>query len=129
MDDILYINDKLLEQMQIYCSDKLLMMVFDDFRKEAPIVLNGDKPKYWCVTDFLRRASDVSIVNKLQVILTFINCNGCVCIDDVNYIDMSNPLLLLKNSSLITDEELGFLNDPWFDYHQFGREPHLDIVD
>lgn len=127
--DVLYITNEVESKMKEFCTEELLHAVFEDFSKNAEILRKQDeqKPsKMWDVSDYINN-NKLAIVDKMNVILSFIACGGIVYIDDVPYLDVSNPLAIIKRKGLIDDVQLEILNDPWFHYYCMKITPHFSI--
>lgn len=127
--DILYITNEVESKMKLFCADELLQAVFDDFSKNAEIIKKEEvqKPsKMWIVSDYINNNS-IDIINKMNVILSFIACGGIVQIDNIPYLDVSNPLAIIKQKGLINDVQLETLNDPWFYYYSLKKQPHFTL--
>ena len=131
--DIMYLNKDCLEQLLTYCTKQLISLVINDFTKYYKIVYCNDgtssPQNFWVANDYVLKNTDVSLINKTQVIIAFINSGGTIEINREIFFDMGNPLWLMYKNNLINETELEQLNNPWFDYLQYGKEkPLLDVV-
>lgn len=128
MEDIIYISDVLILKIKEYCSDALLSEVFESFGKNAPVVVkkDGESPsKFWSLTQFI--ADDtIDIMNKLNVILSFIQSGGIIEYQDKKYFDIVNIAAILKQQGIINDYQLSKLMEPWFQFNVKGQIPWFD---
>ena len=126
--DIIYISDELILKIKEYCSDRLLSEVFESFEKNATVVVkkDGETPsKFWSLTRFI--ADDtIDIMNKLNVILSFIQSGGTIEYQDKKYFDIVNIVAILKQQGLINDDQLSKLMEPWFQFNMNGQIPWFD---
>lgn len=129
--DLLYISVNALNELREYCSDELLSAVLTDFQRIGKVIQNNDikqhPTRFWQIESFINKESDVSLVNKLQVIIAFIKIGGIVETFGQKFIAVS-ILSVLQNRGYISEKELGFLNDPWFLYDMGKSKPYLDLV-
>lgn len=131
MEDILFITQEIENRMRVFCSEELIKHVFDDFSKHAVIKLRKEtkKPsKVWNITNYIHDDT-INIINKMNVVLSFIQCGGIVQFNGHDYFDTSNPLAVIKACGLIDEEQLGILNDPWFYYNlDNSRTPNFKLL-
>lgn len=129
--DLLYISKNVLAELRDYCSDELLSAVLSDFKKIGKVIQNNDierhPTRFWQIEDYINTNSQVSLINKLQVILAFIKIGGIVEAFGQKFIAVS-ILSVLQNRGYISENELGILNDPWFLYDMGESKPYLDLV-
>lgn len=129
---ILYIGKSVLDDLMNVCSRKLLWEVLNDLADTGKVIYSNDvkqhPTKFWQIdADYLSVKSQVSVINKLQVVFAFINVGGVVELFGQKFID-SSILAILQNKGLISEEELAILNDPWFNYNMGGNSPMLDLI-
>ncbi len=129
---ILYIGKSVLDDLMNVCSRKLLWEVLNDLADTGKVIYSNDvkqhPTKFWQIdADYLSVKSQVSVINKLQVVFAFINVGGVVELFGQKFID-SSILAILQNKGLISEEELAILNDPWFDYNMGGNSLQLDLI-
>lgn len=128
MEDIIYISDELIMKIKEYCSDVLLSEVFESFEKNAPVVVkkDGERPsKFWSLTQFIVDDT-IDIMNKLNVILSFIQSGGIIEYQDKKYFDIVNIVAILKQQGIINDDQLSKLMEPWFQFNINGQIPWFD---
>ena len=104
-----------------------------DFSKYAVIVKkeeNHHPSRIWVISDYIRNNS-IDIINKMNVVLSFIHSGGIIKIDENTYLDSSNPLSVVKKLGIIDDIQLELLNNPWFYYNYMQKKPyfHLTLID
>lgn len=127
--DILYITQAVEERLKEFCSEDLIQYVFEDFRKHATIAIKEEThvpSKMWVMSDFIRDKS-INIIDKMNVVLSFIASGGIIQIDGIPYFDTSNPLAIVNRLGIINDEQLEILNDPWFFYNYKNIKPHFKL--
>ena len=81
---------------------------------------------YTVMSDFIRDKS-INIIDKMNVVLSFIASGGIIKIDGIPYFDTSNPLAIVNRLGIINDEQLEKLNDPWFFYNYKNIKPHFKL--
>lgn len=129
---ILYIGKSVLDDLMNVCSRKLLWEVLNDLADTGKVIYSNDVKQHptkflQIDADYLSVKSQVSVINKLQVVFAFINVGGVVELFGQKFID-SSILAILQNKGLISEEELAILNDPWFNYNMGGNSPMLDLI-
>ena len=130
--NILYIGESALKDLISVCSRKLLWEVFNDLANVGKIIYSNDvkqhPTKFWQIDDdYILDSGQVSVINKLQVVIAFINVGGVVDLFGQKFMD-SSILVPLQNNHFISQEELAILNDPWFNYNMDGKLPQLDLL-
>lgn len=114
--DILYITQAVEERLKEFCSEDLIQYVFEDFRKHATIVIKEEThvpSKMWVMSDFIRDKS-INIIDKMNVVLSFIASGGIIQIDGIPYFDTSNPLAIVNRLGIINDEQSSLISN----YHK-----------
>lgn len=128
--DILYITQAVEDRLKAFCSEDLIKYVFEDFKRNATIVIKEETQvpsKVWVMSDYIRDRS-INIIDKMNVVLSFIASGGIIQIDDTPFFDTSNPLAIAKKMGIINDEQLEVLNDPWFYYNYLQKKPHFELT-
>ena len=79
--DYLFITDKLERETIYVCGLSLYVSVYEDFQKKFGIYRREetDKPNhFWKVTNYLHETSDVSLFDRVKVIIAFVWKKGMV---------------------------------------------------
>ena len=128
--DILYITQSVEDRIKEFCSEELINYVLKDFNKYAVIVKkeeNQHPSRIWVISDYIRNNS-IDIINKMNVVLSFIYSGGIIQIDEDIFNDSSNPLAVVKKLGIIDDIQLEVLNDPWFYYNCMQKKPYFHLT-
>lgn len=92
--DILYITQAVEDRLKEFCSEDLIKHVFEDFKRNSTIVMKEENQvpsKEWIVSDYIHDKS-INIIDKMNVVLSFIASGGIIQIDNTPYFDTFNPL-------------------------------------
>lgn len=92
--DILYITQAVEDRLKEFCSEDLIKHVFEDFKRNSTIVMKEENQvpsKVWIVSDYIHDKS-INIIDKMNVVLSFIASGGIIQIDNTPYFDTFNPL-------------------------------------
>lgn len=141
--DILVLNKAIESGMKTFCSDALYNHVFDIFAQQGWVIYDErfeltssnlfgiTVHSLWIIDDFIEN-NEVSFANKLNLLMAYLECHGCILWGKENYSGRYFvPFLqrLVKESYLdenLNAETFGL----WNEYRQ-GRtpKPHFDYIE
>lgn len=116
--DTLYISPETIKELAEYCEDNLIFEVFEDFKKKGQIIEKNDEEhpsKSWIITDFIVD-NTIESRKKLSVILSFAAIGGFIQIGDRIEFGDVNTLCMLKETKNISDEELDFFVETFYNF-------------
>lgn len=106
------------EKMCEYCSQELIDWVFNDFINQGGKIIyeeNDQKPsRWWIITDYVNNTT-IDKIKKLAVILSFGATGGFVQIEQETQLGDAPIVLMLKNRSLINEDELSMFVEFFYD--------------
>jgi hypothetical protein len=115
--DYLFITNKLERETIYVCGLSLYVSVYEDFQKKFGIYRReeSDKPNhFWKVTNYLHETSDVSLFDRVKVIIAFVWKKGTVEYNGKSYDTAMDLLSRMKTDGMIDDAELTYIADKLF---------------
>lgn len=130
MEDILYINDSVYISLRKFCSEDLINVVFDSFRKYGEIVhrksLETHPYKVWVISNFVKE-NNCSTLHKWFVISTFSYIGGIVRIDERNFMEYTELISFCVIQGWLNEEILEIINDYWYNFNMNNINPQFTL--
>lgn len=125
-EDFIFISNKIAVKLTLFCTNKLLKNVFEDYEKIFPNRIKEKESSLWIIDKYLNYKT-INIENKISVILSFVACGGLVEYNRVKYCDTSNLLCKFKQDGiddLIIDKAI----DAWYSYNLIKDKVTFDFI-
>ena len=127
MEEILYIHQDLLDEMQNFCEHTLIEDVLNSFRNYGVIIVRqspNNLPSHtWILENFI---TDGQPLRTWQVLTAFLQCGGEINFQNTRYTEFTGLLSYCCNHNYIDMTILEAISEDGFRYNYSNIIPHFE---